>query len=171
MEFMAEPVKTLETMEDVRAWINGPVIELDWHEKYRVRSNWLVSIIDEVTASGEFPYNSAIKRIAEERLGFPKKPDEYYANEGSPLSLLIYNAQRFRGSDNLRESGFEPLTQDLIDRALREEKSIEISGHNMIGGAVTQKFKVRTIQGKNYLMEPRKRKYCVPPKCQPAKLV
>ena len=109
-DFMPEPSRVLETLADLigalansEEWQSQPY-PYGWH----VKSLWLIALIDESTAARGFAYNSEVKRLAEERLGYPPKPDAAYSNESDALSQLIYNAQRYRRSDALRAAGYAP---------------------------------------------------------------
>ena len=93
-EFMPEPCLTLETKEDVIA----ALADTSWKDQpypyeYRVKSVWLISLIEEIiaTTGRYFAYNSEVKRLAEQRLGYPAQNDAYYSKENNPLSTLIYN--------------------------------------------------------------------------------
>lgn len=100
-----EAALTLATMEDVRDAIARNLRESpEWKPiLWRIRSQWLVSLILEIQASGQYPYNATVKQEAEARLGFPAQDSEYYHREGDTLSLLVYNAQCFLRSDKARQ--------------------------------------------------------------------
>lgn len=95
---------TLATQAEVRDAVDRNLRESpEWKPiMWRVRSEWLVALIGEIEASGQFPYNDAVKRLAEARLGYPPRFKDDYHDEGDTLSLLIYNASRFRRSDAAR---------------------------------------------------------------------
>lgn len=164
--FMPAPKIVLKTMEDVKS-----AIALDREDygdlRYGVRSDWLVSIIKEVKASGEFPYNAVIKKAASEELGLPVSD---YSNEGDMLSLLIYNAQQYARSDACCEAGYEPLTQALIERAFHSKMKIECLGDSVLGQNRST-FTPRNVKGVIRAMLPKSRKYHTPPQGQPARLV
>jgi hypothetical protein len=94
---------TLASMDDVRDAISRNLRDsAEWKPiMWRVRSEWLVALIDELEEKG-YPYNATVKREAEHRLGLPPRSEADYHQEGDTLSLLIYNAQCFRRSDAAR---------------------------------------------------------------------
>lgn len=164
--FKEAPVLTLATIEDVRAVVDQPRNNLcgfSGSDIYRIKSTWLIGIIDEIEASGRYPYNIDVRILAEQRLGLPPKTDAEYATEGTGISTLIYNAQCYRRSDNLRAAGYEPFTPEVVQRAFETKKRIETLGGKLL--------KVREIAGKLYAMEPRKRNRHFAPEGQPVKIV
>lgn len=159
-EFKPEPTKILETQADVLDAIQNP----GWREgrsSLTVKSLWLIALIDEIHASGKYPYNSTVKKLAEERLGFPPQSDTYYSREGDALSRLIYNAQCYRRSDLLRANGFIPLTQKLIDQLGEGGKLVSKDGKIL---------KIRKVGEKLHAFLPRKRNYAVSPDDNPVKI-
>ena len=188
-EFMPEPSIVLPDMEAVRqvcaanmrdsaAWIVG-------RTAWQVKSLWIIGLIDEIIAEKKarakpirennsgiivislfgddaFAYNSEVKKLAEQRLGFPPKPEAEYSREGDTLSLLVYNAQGYRRSDQLRADGFVPLEQSLIN-------SLGVGGKFRDKGG--NEYTVRDVQGTLYAMQPRKKKYAASPQGQPVKVV
>lgn len=162
-EFKENPVLILEDLEAVREFATGPDRRKGaGMDAYRIKSLWLISLIDEHVASGHYPYNSCIKKLAEQRMGFPPKPEAEYSREGDNLSLLIYNAQCYRRSDQLHADGFIPLTTELIER-LGEGSKLELQG----GTVLTIKSK----HGRLYAMKPHARNYCVLPHGDPVRIV
>jgi hypothetical protein len=173
-EFMPEPCLTLETKEDVIA----ALADTSWKDQpypyeYRVKSVWLISLIEEIiaTTGRYFAYNSEVKRLAEQRLGYPAQNDAYYSKENNPLSTLIYNAQCYQRSDKLRAAGYQPMTQALIEEAFAKAAKIEIISDSLLGGPRPVVLNAREIGGKVYAMQPRKRKYHIAPGGQPAKII
>ena len=110
-EFMPEPTQILETMEDVRKYIANPR-----KNDFKIKSLWLIEVIGEIANTGKFPYNADVLLLAEEKLGLPKKTYAEASKEGTPLSMLVYNAQRFRRSDKLKADGYVPCTQEFLER-------------------------------------------------------
>lgn len=156
-DFMPDPSIHLRTAEETIDAINDPSwLSLPYPGRWCVRSDFLVALIDEFKREGKYPYNSEVQRVAESRLGIPQMPDNQ-----STLSLLVYNAQKFRRSDRLRAQGLAPLTQEMIDRAGE-------GGKVLIGETV---FNVRHVGGKLHLMKPRARNRGVFVNDQPAKIV
>lgn len=110
-EFMPEPCLTLETKEDVIA----ALADTSWKDQpypyeYRVKSVWLIGLIEEIiaTTGRYFAYNSEVKRLAEQRLGYPAQNDAYYSKENNPLSTLIYNAQCYRAATSYAPPAISP---------------------------------------------------------------
>lgn len=162
-EFKEDPVLVLKDMEAVYDFATGPDRRKGaGMDAYRIKSLWLIDLIDEYATTGQYPYNSCIKKLAEQRLGFPPKSDAEYAREGDNLSLLIYNAQCYRHSDQLRAKGFVPLTAELIER-LGEGSKLALQG----GTILTIKSKHNRL----YAMKPRARNFCVLPHGDPVRVV
>jgi hypothetical protein len=170
-EFQPEPLITLLTMEDVHKALSkskDAPFGLRGLDRYKIKSRWLIELIDEIVSTGSYPYNATVKRLAESRLGFPPKRDSEHSNENDTLSLLIYNAQSYRRSDRLRTQGFEPFTEEVLERAFSLGRLLELESD------VRQEvppFKVRRIGGKLYAMRPKKRKYYLRPEGQPIRLI
>jgi hypothetical protein len=172
-EFMNEPVVTLLTQEDVREAMLHQRKECCGYKGsdiYRIKSAWLISLIEEIVATGQFPYNADIKKLAEQRLGLPAKPEAEYSQEGDVLSLLIYNAQNYRRSDKLIADGYQPFTPELLQRAHEEGRTLELFSTGLMGSSVF-KLNVRKIGNELYAMRPKKRKEYIPPRGQPVRLV
>jgi hypothetical protein len=168
-EFMPEPSLVLETADDLRAALADTAwMHREYPYSWRVKSVWLIGLIDEIVAADrerDFAYNLDVQRQAEARLGIPPMDEN-----DSPLSRLVYNAQQYRRSDRLRAEGFEPFTDDLVARAWRSTRAIELQGENMLGGTVRARLAVRQIAGKLYAMPPKARKRYFRPSGQPARL-
>ena len=77
-QFEPEPLITLLTMEEVHKALSESkdapfgLVGLD---RYKIKSLWLIELIDEIVSTGSYPYNATVKRLAESRLGFPPKRD------------------------------------------------------------------------------------------------
>ena len=156
-EFKPDPVLTLETMEDVRKWLDNPV---GWSgiidgimDKWRIKSLWIISLIDEIESSGHYPYNAEVKWLAEERLGLPSGRPARDVREGTSLSLLVYNAQCYRRSDNLKAMGFLPGDEHMLQLAYQTDCKIETCNRMLLT--------VKKINDTLYAMPPRKRKWAV----------
>lgn len=163
--FMPPPSLTLTTQADLEAhlansarWMHAGNRE----DKWNVKSLWLIAIIDEIVAAGQYPYNAEVRRIAEQRLGYPKVSKAELAREGTPLSTMIYNAQQYQESDFLTAQGFRPLTQELID---------EIGEGGKLTGSGGKELRIRFVSGKLYAMEPGKRRYAISPQGNPVKVI
>lgn len=104
-DILPDPLLTLHTREDVKDAVDRD-LRAEWGKKYQfarhIRSEWVVSLIDEIEKSGQYPYNAVVKKLAWERLGYAPLKEADYANEGDTLSLLIYNAQCYRRSDRAK---------------------------------------------------------------------
>lgn len=159
MEFTVKPALVLRGEEELRQAILQPEWEnLPGLGKWHVQSDWLCALIAEIKATGQYPYNSVVQREAEARLGLSRYPDS-----SSPLSTLIYNAQGFLSNDTLREAGYVPLTEDLLEEAFRtRQEMVTPTGTRMVA---------REVSGKRYAMEPQRRKYAVLVSGQPVRLV
>lgn len=159
MSSFREPAMlTLETLEDTRNALENP--DCWWKDsggRYRVKSLWLMAIIDEYAATGKYPYNADVQRIAEERLGYPHGPDA-----GTPMSALIYNAQCYRHDRNLRAAGFVPANSEVLAEAFARKVQLETPGGTL--------YNVRKVDGKLYAMQPRKRKWVMSLQGQPVRL-
>lgn len=160
-----EPVLILETKEQTAqalqdtSWYTN---KEPWNAKWRVKSLWLISLIDEIEATGEYPYNITIIALASERLGLPKPKDR--EDCGTPLSALVYNAQGYRHHDQFIREGFSPFSPEMIEEAFRLNAKIQLRG----GMFLT----VREVNGKRYAFKPRKRKFATFPDYEtPAKIV
>ncbi len=165
-EFKEAPLATLALMGDVKAAIETP----DWRKarqkdktEFRIKSLWIIGLINELLATSgrDFVYNADVKKLAEQRLGYPPKPEAEYSNEGDALSLLIYNAQCYRRSDDLIAKGYEPFTPALICRA-------------GVGGQITMRsglvLNVREVSGRIYAMKKGARTNAAMPNGAPVKI-
>lgn len=184
-DFEPEPTLVLSTDAETRAWIEanprdgyecGSAYTIKGERKVSlctlsdgVKSLPIIEVIAAIEARGDYPYNATVEREARIRLGLPEAGE--IGNEQTPIGWLVYRAQGFRRSDLLRADGFEPLTDALVQNAFERKAGIEIAGHNMLGGKVRERFTVRQIGGKVYVMRPRKRKYAVAVVGQPARIV
>lgn len=163
-EFKAEPLVTLKDEKELLAVILDPkFMENDDH--WKIKSVYLCDLIEEMSQT-QFPYNTAVMREAEKRLGIDRQPDN-----SSPLSLMVYNAQGYRRHDNLVRDGFVPLTQEVVDQAYVERAKIEIHGYNILLQAIPMLYNVRKIGDICYVMPPHSRNKAVKPAGQPARIV
>ncbi len=181
MSFKEEPTCVLETMEDVRRVLNDE--EFWWiHSlrvsgsggRWRVKSLWLIDLINELAAKLPPPkdptpvetapgiltttielcpgvvYNADVKKLARERLGLTALDDKGNATEGDHLSTLIYNAQGYRRHDKLVAAGFVPLTREFL-----QTLAIGTKLENNTGG----RYVVKEVQGVRLAMKHGSRKY------------
>lgn len=161
------PLMVLDDMEAVRQFLSAPA-DLGTLGKYHVKSVWLIGVIDSIAAEGKYPYNADVKRRAEAALGLPASE---YGKEGDALSVLVYNAQKYRHREQRAAAGYRPLDDAMLQEAFAAGLSIEILGSNILGGDAPYLVNVRRIGGVLYAMQPRKRKYAVRVSGQPARLV
>ncbi len=170
--FMPEPSLTLETREDV---IMALADETTWTRPYpfdwRIKSKWIIGLIDEIVSTGKYPYNADVKKLASQRLGYPAMSDAEYATEGDHLSRLVYNAQGYRRSDQLIAGGYAPFTREMLAEAHAAGAKVEIVAETVIGGCATVTLTPKEIDGAVYAMLPKKRKRYIPTSGQPAKIV
>jgi hypothetical protein len=177
---MKSPTRILQTMEDTREVINNA----EWietnklHELKTVKSIWIITLINEVKASGQYPYNATIKKLARERLGLLALSDKENSQEGDALSWLIYTAQRYHESDNLQVEGYVPFTKELLQE-IKEGGQISLPVKNLftivLNGEVQDSqpsvYNVRNVKGVLYAMKPRVRKSALSPNGQPVKII
>jgi hypothetical protein len=154
---MSLPMLILETRDEVAAAIDANLGTV-WKREpypfaYRIKSHWLIEVIREIVAEGKYPYNSTVKKRAEEQLGLPPRSEAEYSTEGDTLSLLIYNAQCYRDSDDLIAAGFEYGSEDLLQIAHESGRRIETRSGTLLT--------VREVDGKLYAFKPRARKLAV----------
>ena len=164
-QFKEAPVLVLETLEDVRTFIQKPRNELKHlvSDQFRIKSLWLIALIDEIVAIGKYPYNADVALLADERLGNPVKPYTEYSRDGTTLSLLVYNAQCYRRSDQLYADGYVPFTESVLKTAYEQGKGIHLRSESV-------PLRVRNKSGKLYAMKPSMRKFHIAPQGQPVRL-
>ena len=167
MNFQPEPVLLLATKEQTLVALTDTAwTKAEYPGPYRVKSQWLCDELDAREKATGFQYNAEFQRYIEAQCGLAPSPES-----GSPLSLLIYNAQAYRRSDRLRREGYAPLTQDMADAAMNRKAKIQVYGSSLLGMPATGLFNPRRIQGRVYLMPPRSRTRCIRIEGQPAKIV
>jgi hypothetical protein len=129
--FQSTPSATLHTREETLAWLTDTGWMRQPHPfQYNVKSDWLCAELNRFESDG-YVYNAAALRRIEKENGLPASPEN-----GSPLSVLIYNAQGFREVDKLRAAGFEQLTAELIERADASKQLLEVVSIGSLSGAV-----------------------------------
>jgi hypothetical protein len=171
IEFMPEPTLILENKDDLAALLDTkPEAEIRLH-RHRIKSRWLIGLIDEIAASGRYPYNATVNKLACERLGYPPKSEAEYSREGTALSWLIYNAQNFRRSDQFIAAGYTPFTPAMLDEAYTIGAKVEVAAETLLGGSAVIVLTPKDIDGKLYAVLPRKRTQHLPPMGQPAKII
>jgi hypothetical protein len=125
-EFLPDPAKVLPDKESLLHAIQHPEEWFHTEEKWQTRSDFLITLIDRIEASGHYPYNADVRVLAHEELGLEPISYKDAHNEGNPLSWLIYKAQGYRRSDKLRADGYEPLTAELLERAAKMKAKVQI---------------------------------------------
>jgi len=158
--FMPEPKIILNNSDDLLNALNNSEWSKDHDFKWNIKSIFIIECIQEIIDSGKFAYNSDVNRLVCEKLGLSTADCDL---SGTPLSLLVYNAQNYRHSDILKSNGFSPLTQELVEKAYAQKRKIELQ--NMVV------YNVRKIGDNIYVMKPRARNYAVSIQGQPARMV
>ncbi len=153
VSILPDPELTLPTMETVRDACAKNLREV-WKRQdhpylFRIKSLWIIELIAEIEASGGVTANSVIKKLAEERLGYPPKREAEYSVEGDTLSILIYNAQNFRRSDELRARGFVLGDEAILLEAFATNRKLELPSGTLLT--------VRKLNGKPRAFLPRAR--------------
>lgn len=171
--FKEPPALVLETMEEVREFIKRPrkSTNYDGNDAFRIKSLWLISLIDEIVASGKYPYNADVALFADERMGNPVQSHAEYSKEGTTLSLLVYNAQCYRSSDQLHAFGYVPFSDDVLKTAYDQGKKLKLIAESTLGGKYPVVLNVRNKAGQLYAMKPRSRGRYVSPSGQPVRFV
>lgn len=162
--FTKEPILNLRTAEAVR----NAIVYDGWHKRdndnrmtrWEIKSDWLIALIDEIAATGQYPNNHVIQNLAEERLGLPLTP---HGSNTWPLGTLVYNAQQYRDADKLKADGFVPGNDAILADAYQRKAKLEVPGGDLLN--------VKMIEGKLYAVKPRKRKYYVDITNQPVRMV
>lgn len=165
-EILSDPIIDFSDEISLREALINPTWMETGLDKYRVKSQLLCDLLDRREKSDGYQYNLEFQRWFEKEYNVGS-----FNENNSPLSVLIYNAQRYRRSDALKRDGFIRLTQDLIDKATQLKMRIEIRGENILGGNAHCVYKTKTINAINYLMVPRSRTKCIRPNGQPARLI
>lgn len=141
--------------EQTLALLDNPGDFLKSDTRWAVKSEYLCEFMNELERTSGFVYNTSAMRAFEKAHDLPQ-----YDDNGSVLSLLVYNAQGYRRGDLLVDEGWIP-GEELLETAYREGKKLIARGESIIGGQVEEHFNVRMIEGKLYAMRPRKRKYAI----------
>ena len=147
MRYSAEPLLILDKQGtlDLIALKQWPV------DKWRIKSTWICDTLNEYEKDG-YVYNAIALRRIEKENNLPAHDEN-----GSILSILIYNAQQYRREDKYKADGFVPLTPDIVQTAMREKRMVEVLGENLIGGIGHTACRP-VIRGSVYaVMLPRKR--------------
>jgi len=164
-QFTYEPIATLETKEQVCELLKSANEEKSVfhnYDKWRIKSVWLINLIDEIAAGGQFPYNDLVVEVATSRIG---------DIHNKFLGILVFNAQKFREHDQLIRSGYMPFTPELLRDAYETGKRIQILGETVLGTDAAVILTPKMMHGNLYAMLPNKRTKHFPPQGQPVKIV
>jgi hypothetical protein len=152
--FMPKPSLLLPDKHSTLEALTHPTwLDLPYPGSWHVKSLWICNELNTYETTIGFPYNSIFQRWIEQR--------EHLAAldiNGSPLSLLIYNAQRFRESDRLQEAGWQPGTQRLLEQAYAQSLAIETLYDTLLGSSIPGRLIVIRINGTLYACQPRSRR-------------
>lgn len=126
----------------------------DERDKWRIKSQWLCDFMDKMESESGFVYNAQALHAVEKAEGIGP-----FDENGSILSILIYNAQGYRAEDKARAQGFEPLTPELVRRAIERKCKVEVLGSTLLGGEVRAEGYRPVIgaDGSAFIIAPRKR--------------
>lgn len=168
-QFVAAPTVVLDK-EQTLALLKIPAesdafMNIGGMGKWSVKSTWLCELLDAREATGKYQYNAEFQHWFEKEYGVGP-----FDENGSPLSLLVYNAQRFRRHDKMIREGYQPGSEELLREAFAKKVDIELYHEPLFQIVVNgqsqdepnvNRLKVREIGGKLYAMHPRKRKWAV----------
>ncbi len=166
--------QTLEFIKVERKQLAAVYPELKGMGEFHVKSQWLCDLLNEREKVDGYQYNTQFQRWFEKE--FNVGP---YAENGSTISILVYNAQGYRRHDQLIAEGFQPGTDELLRQAFEQKKPIELKVDHLFTFVVNgekqenpsvERLKVREIEGKLYAMRPKKRKYAVSIDGRPVRL-
>lgn len=181
--FKPAPKLNLETTQELLDLLNSGKYPDGFTaaDTFDIRSTYIVEAIKDVMKreNRNMAYNTEVTALVRERLGLETLPDEISADEGSMLSRLVYNAQCYRRSEEYVAEGYEPFTEELVEKAFQLGKKIDVRSESFITIIVNgvkqaeQKslLTVRMIEGKLYPFRPRKRNKYVIADGRPARLV
>lgn len=164
-EFVAEPKKVLDKAETLALLRADPAEFMNDRDHWDYKSQWICDLLDEREAVAGYQYNAKFQKWFETEYSVGP-----FGENGSPLSLLIYNAQRYRGHDKMVREGFQPGSDDLLREAFEKKVEIELYSESLFNIVVNgekmdnpnvSRLKVREIGGKLYAMRPKKRKFAV----------
>jgi len=152
-KFETVPSIHLRTREDLLAFLSDPFQEMAWPEKYNVRSDYVIEVLNRLAleAGGIWKtvYNARAKQVLSQDLFGIELSNEAAHRENDKLSTLIYNAQGFRRADVLKSLGFVVGTEEMLREALVKKMLVEGAG-----GTICVP---REIRGSIYAMVPRSR--------------
>jgi len=161
-EFQLPPLKTLDEKETLALLklsleeIHQLDRELGGMGKWRIKSLWLCELLNQREKTHGFQYNAEFLRWFEKEYGVGP-----FAENGSTLSILIYNAQGYRRHDRLVAEGWQPGSEALLQEAFEQNRMLEIRKSSLFGGVGITPLKIKKVGDKLYAMAPKKRKYAV----------
>ena len=151
-DFQPTPVLVLD-QEQTLALIDLPESSLpDDLNKFRIKSTWLCSLLNERERVAGFQYNAQFQAWFEQQFQIGS-----ITEKNSMLSLLIYNAQCYRRDDALIEAGWTPGEPAILEKAFQRGRKLEYLSEKIIGGSAITTLTVREVQRQLYAFPPRKR--------------
>ena len=165
--FQPEPWLTLDKAATLALIAGGewPAGSDNHMNKWQIKSMWLCDELNAQEKNG-YVYNAEAQRKIEAQEGIGP-----FNENGSILSILIYNAQSYRRSDKLIAQGYAPLSVKLIEEAIRAKQKIEVVGENIIGGTAKTVCRPVIRAGKAFALLARARNRGFLPDGRPARLV
>ncbi len=151
-DFQPKPFLTLDQPATLALLAHGIEALPDSLAKYRVKSTWLCTLLNERAKVDGYQYNSKFQAWFERQ--FQLGP---FNENNSVLSILIYNAQRYRRHDAMIEDGWTPCTPESLQQAFEQGRKLEWLGENIIGGSTIGTLNIRQVNGQLYAFPPRKR--------------
>lgn len=137
-----EPQLILQTADDLLHYLQSPDPTVN---KFAVKSVWIESLLEEMFSEtgSRFAYNDDVARRAAFELGITDGKLEWHkqhsilntlGNVGNMLDTLVYNTQEYVRAayqkarvEQLQREGYDVVTQELIDRAGKENKNLLLS--------------------------------------------
>lgn len=146
------PIEILDLKQTLER-VASPGNFIDCYEKWQVKSQALCNFMDAMEETG-YVYNLQAQRAFEQKHNLPPMDEN-----GSVLSVLVYNAQRYRRADTLVRDGWQPGS--VLLPLCKGGDKIQVKGYNIIGGACVETLNIREINGEKFAMRPHKRKFAV----------
>jgi hypothetical protein len=119
-DFQPTPVLVLD-QEETLAMIDLQESSLpDDLNKFRIKSTWLCSQLNERERIAGFQYNAQFQAWFEQQLQIGS-----ITEKNSMLSLLIYNAQCYRRHDALVDATWTPGEPSILEKAFKHGRKLE----------------------------------------------
>jgi hypothetical protein len=151
-DFQPTPLLILD-QEQTLALLGQPESSLpDNLNKFRIKSTWLCSLLNERERIAGFQYNAQFQAWFEQQFQIGS-----INVKNSMLSLLIYNAQCYRRHDALIDAGWTPGEPAILEKAFKRGRKLEYLGENIIGGSAVTTLTVREVHRQLYAFPPRRR--------------